>query len=54
MHPQDLNNVWVCASCKTAFAFHTDMADHVRETGHKSIKKFDLNTGRLIEPRTMA
>jgi hypothetical protein len=27
--------------------------DHIKDTRHKHIKKFDLNTGRLIEVRAM-
>lgn len=51
MHPEDLNNIWVCSNCGTAFAFHSDIMDHMKTTRHKRIKKFDLNTGRLIEVR---
>lgn len=51
MHPEDLNNIWVCSNCGTAFAFHSDIMDHMKTTRHKHIKKFDLNTGRLIEVR---
>ncbi len=53
MHPEDLNNIWVCSNCQTAFAFHSDIVDHMKETQHKHIKKFDLNTGRLIEVKAM-
>ena len=53
MHPEDLNNIWVCSNCQTAFAFHSDMMDHIKDTRHKHIKKFDLNTGRLAEVRAM-
>lgn len=49
MHPEDLNNIWRCSNCETAFAFHSDIMDHIRKTGHKRIKKFDLNTGNLME-----
>ena len=51
MHPDDLNNVWVCTNCQTAFAFHTDMMDHIKKTRHKKIKKFDLNSGTIVEVR---
>jgi hypothetical protein len=53
MHPEDLNNIWVCSNCQTAFAFHSDMMDHAKKAGHKQIKKFDLNTGRILEVRAM-
>jgi hypothetical protein len=53
MHPEDLNNMWICSNCQTAFAFHTDMMDHMKKTRHKQIKKFDLNTGRILEVRAM-
>jgi len=53
MHPEDLNNIWVCSNCETAFAFHSDIMDHMKGTHHRNIKKFDLNTGRLIEVRTV-
>jgi hypothetical protein len=53
LHPEDLNNIWVCSNCGTAFAFHSDTMDHLKTTRHKRIKKFDLNTGRLIEVRAM-
>jgi ribosomal protein L37AE/L43A len=53
MHPEDLNNIWICSNCQTAFAFHSDIVDHMNKTRHKHIKKFDLNTGRLIEVRAM-
>jgi hypothetical protein len=53
MHPEDLNNIWICSNCQTAFAFHSDMMDHIKSTQHKQIKKFDLNTGRLVEVRAM-
>ncbi len=53
MHPEDLNNIWICSNCGTAFAFHSDTIDHLKTTRHKRIKKFDLNTGRLIEVRAM-
>jgi hypothetical protein len=29
------------------------MMDHIKSTRHKQIKKFDLNTGRLVEVRAM-
>jgi hypothetical protein len=51
MHPEDLNNIWVCSNCGTTFAFHSDIMDHTKTRRHKRIKKFDLNTGRLIEVR---
>ena len=53
MHPEDLNNIWVCSNCQTGFAFHSDILDHMEKTRHKHIKKFDLNTGRLIEVKAM-
>ncbi len=53
MHPEDLNNIWICSNCGTAFAFHSDIMDHMKTTQHKHIKKFDLNTGRLIEVKAM-
>jgi hypothetical protein len=53
MHPEDLNNIWLCSNCQTAFAFHSDILDHMEKTRHKHIKKFDLNTGRLIEVKAM-
>jgi hypothetical protein len=53
MHPEDLNNIWICSNCQTAFAFHTDIMDHVKTTRHMQIKKFDLNTGRILEVRAM-
>jgi len=53
MHPEDLNNIWVCSNCGIASAFHSDIMDHMKITRHKRIKKFDLNTGRLIEVKAM-
>jgi hypothetical protein len=53
MHPEDLNNIWICSNCQTAFVFRSDIMDHMNKTRHKHIKKFDLNTGRLIEVRAM-
>jgi hypothetical protein len=53
MHSEDLNNIWICLNCQTAFAFHSDITDHMKETRHTHIKKFDLNTGRLAEVRAM-
>jgi Fe2+ or Zn2+ uptake regulation protein len=53
MHPEDLHNIWVCANCGTVSVFHSDITDHMNTTRHKRIKKFDLNTGRLIEVRAM-
>lgn len=53
MHPEDLNNIWICSNCGSAFAFHSDIMDHMTTTRHKRIKKFDLNTGMLIEVRAV-
>jgi hypothetical protein len=54
MHPEDLKNIWLCSNCQTAFAFHSEMVDHLKNSRHKQIKKFDLDTGRILEirPRT--
>lgn len=54
MHPEDLNNIWICSNCGTTFAFHSDIMDHIKTTQHKHIKKFDLDTGRLIEVKATA
>jgi hypothetical protein len=54
MHPEDLKNIWLCSNCQTAFAFHSEMMDHMKNSRHKQIKKFDLNTGRILEVRSMA
>ena len=48
MHPEDLKILCICVECRQRFIFHSDWEDHQVETGHYSIKKYDLISGEMI------
>jgi hypothetical protein len=48
MHPEDLKILRICVECRQRFIFHSDWEDHQVETGHYSIKKYDLISGEMI------
>lgn len=48
MHPEDLKTIWICVECLQRFIFHSDWEDHQLQTGHYSIKKYDLISGEMV------
>ena len=49
MHPDDLNNIWICEECHDSFFFNSDAEDHKQKTGHNQIRKFNSVSGRTIQ-----
>ena len=39
----DLNSVWVCASCRMSFAFVSDIDSHKQSTGHTKVSRVSLD-----------
>jgi|GEM_PF-234211 hypothetical protein len=48
MHPEDLKILRICVDCLQRFIFHSDWVDHQLQTGHYSMKKYDLLSGEMI------
>jgi len=48
MHPEDLKILRICVDCRQRFIFHSDWEDHQHQTGHSSMKKYDLLSGEMI------
>ena len=49
MHPDDLNNIWLCEDCHNSFFFNSDAEDHKIKTGHINIKKIKSMSGRVFQ-----
>ena len=49
MQQDDLKTVWICNVCRMRFLFFSDIEDHNAKTGHLGVKKYDLQSGRLLE-----
>jgi hypothetical protein len=49
MHQDELKAVWICKVCQMRFLFYSDIEDHKVKTGHLGVKKYDLQSGRLLK-----
>lgn len=41
MHPDDLRTIWECRECGRKFFYHSDIAGHVRDSGHSRVVSKD-------------
>ena len=46
MHPDDLKTIWECRECGRRFFYHSDVANHVKESRHLDMVSRDLHARR--------
>ena len=49
MNQDDLKVVWICNECNSVFIFRSDIDDHLDQSSHNNVHKFDLLSYQLTK-----